>query len=87
MQSGPRSNLVVGLLSRFVEAGKFLLRKRAAVNELAHCDALEVARIAQDRYFGCLISAFLPAETKEQLICSIGDWERFGLTRPVSILR
>jgi hypothetical protein len=48
MQSEPRSNLVVGLLSRFVEAGKFLLRKRAAVNELVHCDALEVARIAQD---------------------------------------
>jgi hypothetical protein len=48
MQSEPRSNLVVGLLRRFVEAGKSFWQKRAAVNELAKCNPLEVARIAQD---------------------------------------
>jgi hypothetical protein len=43
-----RLNLVAGLLSRFMEAGKFFWQRRAAVDELANCDALEVARIAQD---------------------------------------
>ena len=48
MQTKQRSNPLVELLTLFTEAGKAFWRKRAAVNELAGCDALEVARVAQD---------------------------------------
>jgi hypothetical protein len=48
MQTTPLSNQLVELLRLFTEAWKSFWTKRAAVNELAHCDALEVARIAQD---------------------------------------
>jgi hypothetical protein len=48
MQTEPRSNPLVELICLFTEAGKAFWQKRAAVNELADCDALEVARIAQD---------------------------------------
>jgi hypothetical protein len=48
MQTKQRSNPLVELLSFLTEAGKAFWRKIAAVNELAGCDALEVARVAQD---------------------------------------
>jgi Family of unknown function (DUF6455) len=48
MQTKQRSNPLVELLTLFTEAGKAFWQKRAAVNELAGCDALEVARVAQD---------------------------------------
>jgi Family of unknown function (DUF6455) len=49
MQTTLRSNRIVELVCRFAEAEKvFWSKKRAAVIELADCDALEVRRIAQD---------------------------------------
>ena len=48
MQTEPRSEILVELISPFVAAVKAFWQKRAAVNELAACDALEVARIGQD---------------------------------------
>jgi hypothetical protein len=48
MQTKQRSNPLVELISFLTEAGKAFWRKIAAVNELAGCDALEVARVAQD---------------------------------------
>src|SRR5215831_14809995 len=48
MRYETRLNLVVDLLSRLMEAGKFFWQRRAAVDELAKCDALEVEHIAQD---------------------------------------
>ena len=48
MQTKQRSNPLVELISFLIEAGKAFWRKIAAVNELAGCDALEVARVAQD---------------------------------------
>jgi Family of unknown function (DUF6455) len=48
MQTEPRSNPLVQLIGLFTEVGKAFWKRRAAVNELADCDALEVARIAQD---------------------------------------
>jgi hypothetical protein len=48
MQPKPRSNPLVDLFSLFADAGKALWYKIAAVNELAACDSLEVARVAQD---------------------------------------
>ena len=48
MQTQPRSNPLVKLRSLFTEAVKAFWQKRAAVNELADCDALELARIGQD---------------------------------------
>jgi hypothetical protein len=48
MQTKQRSNPLVELISFLTEAGKTFWRKIAAVNELAGCDALEVARVAQD---------------------------------------
>jgi hypothetical protein len=48
VQTEPRLNPLIKLLRLFTEVGKAFWTKRAAVNELANCDALEVARIAQD---------------------------------------
>jgi hypothetical protein len=48
MQTKQRSNPLVELISFLTEAVKAFWRKIAAVNELAGCDALEVARVAQD---------------------------------------
>ena len=48
MQTESRSNVLGELISPFVAAVKAFWQKRAAVNELAACDALEVARIGQD---------------------------------------
>jgi hypothetical protein len=48
MQTRQRSNPLVELLTLITEEGKAFWRKRAAVHELAGCDALEVARVAQD---------------------------------------
>jgi hypothetical protein len=48
MQTKQRSNPLVELISFLTEAVKSFWRKIAAVNELAGCDALEVARVAQD---------------------------------------
>jgi hypothetical protein len=48
MQTEPRSNVLVELINPFVEAVKGFWQKRAAVNELAACDAWEVTRIGQD---------------------------------------
>jgi hypothetical protein len=48
MQTEQRSNPLVELISFLTEAVKAFWRKIAAVNELAGCDALEVARVAQD---------------------------------------
>ena len=48
MQTNPQSNPLVELLRLFTEVGKSFWTKRAAINELAGCDALEVAHIAQD---------------------------------------
>ena len=48
MQTKQRLNPLVEVTTLFTEAVKAFWRKRAAVNELAGCDALEVARVAQD---------------------------------------
>jgi hypothetical protein len=48
MQTEPRSNVLVELINSFVEAVRGFWQKRAAVNELAACDAWEVTRIGQD---------------------------------------
>jgi hypothetical protein len=48
MQMEPRPNPVIKLLDPFIAVAKALLARRAAVKELANCDASEVARIAQD---------------------------------------
>jgi hypothetical protein len=48
MQTKQRSNPLVELISFLTEAVKAFWRKIAAVDELAGCDALEVARVAQD---------------------------------------
>ena len=48
MQTKQQSNPLVELITIFTEAVRAFWRKRAAFNELASCDALEVARVAQD---------------------------------------
>ena len=48
MQTKPRPSPLVELLRLFTEVWKSFWAKRAAVNELANCGALEVVRIAQD---------------------------------------
>ena len=48
MQATPRLNSLVELFSLFADTGKALRYKIAAVNELVACDALELARVAQD---------------------------------------
>ena len=48
MEAKPRSNPVVKLMRLCTEVGKAFWAKRAAVNELAGCDASELARVAQD---------------------------------------
>ena len=48
MQTKQQSNPLGELITIFTEAVRAFWRKRAAVNELASCDALEVARVAQD---------------------------------------
>jgi hypothetical protein len=48
MQTEPRSNVLVELINPFIEAVKAFWQKRAAVNELADCDALELTRIGRD---------------------------------------
>jgi Family of unknown function (DUF6455) len=48
MQRKPRSHALVELINRFIEAVKVFWQKRAAVDELAYCDAAELARIGQD---------------------------------------
>ena len=48
MQTKQQSNPLIDLINICVEAARAFWQKRAAVNELANCDALEVARIAQD---------------------------------------
>jgi len=48
MQTKQQSNPLGELITIFTEAVRAFWRKRAAFNELASCDALEVARVAQD---------------------------------------
>ena len=48
MQIKSRLNPLAESITAFTEARKAFWRKRAAVNELADCDAREVARVAQD---------------------------------------
>jgi hypothetical protein len=48
MQAKPRSNPVVELMRLCTEVGKAFWTKRAAVYELAACDASELAGVAQD---------------------------------------
>ena len=48
MQAKPRPNPVVEPIRLCTEVGKVFWKKRAAANELAGCDASEVARVAQD---------------------------------------
>ena len=48
MQTNPRTKPFVELLGIFAEVGKAFWTKIAAVNELAGCDASELARVAQD---------------------------------------
>ena len=48
MQTEPHSNPLIKLLRLFAEAGKAFWTRRAASNELANCDAVELARVAQD---------------------------------------
>jgi hypothetical protein len=48
MQIKPRSNLLVELLNSFADAAKAFWQRTAAVSELATCDAVELARVAQD---------------------------------------
>jgi hypothetical protein len=48
MDTKLRSNSFIELLRLLSEVGKAFWSKRAAVNELAGCDASEVARVAQD---------------------------------------
>ena len=48
MQMESRPNPVIKLLHPFIEVAKAVWARRAAVKELANCDASEVARIAQD---------------------------------------
>jgi len=48
MQIKPRLNPLGEFITAFTVAGKAFWRKRVAVNELADCDAREVARVAQD---------------------------------------
>src|SRR5271166_1821572 len=48
MQMESRPNPVIKLLNPFIEVAKAVWARRAAVKELANCDASEVARIAQD---------------------------------------
>ena len=48
MQTKQQSNPLIDLINICVEAARAFCQKRAAVNELASCDALEVARVAQD---------------------------------------
>jgi Family of unknown function (DUF6455) len=48
MQTNLLSNPLIELLRLFTKAGKDFWAKRAAVNELANCSELELARVAQD---------------------------------------
>jgi len=48
MPTQPRSSPLVKLIGVFTDAGKAFWRKRAAVNELAYCDALDLERIGHD---------------------------------------
>jgi len=48
MDTKLRSNSFIELLRLLSEVGKAFWSKRAAVNELAGCDASELARVAQD---------------------------------------
>jgi hypothetical protein len=48
MRANPRPNPVVELSRLVTEAWRSFWARRAAVNELAHCDPLQVAGIAQD---------------------------------------
>jgi hypothetical protein len=48
MQPKARLNPFIEALGLFTEAAKAFWAKRAALNELAHCDQFEVERVAQD---------------------------------------
>ena len=48
MQSQQRSSLFFELIHPLVELGRAFRRKRAALNELAACDRLELTEMAQD---------------------------------------
>jgi hypothetical protein len=48
MQIGTLEQSVLKLIRVFTEAGKAFWARRAAVNELANCSELELARVAQD---------------------------------------
>ena len=48
MQPTQRPNPFLELLRPIIELGTAYCAKRAALNELAHCDQLELARVAQD---------------------------------------
>jgi len=48
MDTNPRSNQLVKLLSQFAGAAKSIWARRRAMNGLGDCDALEVRRVAQE---------------------------------------
>jgi len=48
MQAKQQSSPLVELMAKFTEAVRAFWRRSKAINALANCDALEVARVAQD---------------------------------------
>ena len=48
MQTKQQSSPLVELIAKFTEAVRAFWRQSKAINALANCDALEVARVAQD---------------------------------------
>ena len=48
MQTKQQSSSLVELIAKFTEAVRAFWRQSKAINALANCDALEVARVAQD---------------------------------------
>ena len=87
MHTKQRSNPFVELITLLAEAGKAFWRKIAAVNELAGCDALEVARVAQDLGISDADLRTLANRDKTAADLLKRRLEHFDLTQPASILR
>ena len=87
MPTNLRPNPLVELSRLFTNAWKSFWAKRAAVNELADCGSVEVARIAQDLGISTADLCVVATRDKTAADCSIGDLSRCGLTRPASILQ